>query len=204
MDAGLQLMNSVVTICQFLAAFPALWISGRIILRNDAGDNPTTQLFLWLALGGLILTPLADFLRYLGSLFSLIISSFRDSNPITIFLGVGPFWTFSTITLILGIVVYGLAYYYARRMIAQGEIPLIRALQLENWELGFALLGVVGLINQMVKGIAFGFVSINLPDLTAQQSLTQLLKGFWASWLIAFLVLLVTLFVINERISKSE
>jgi hypothetical protein len=97
----------------------------------------------------------------------------------------------------------GLSYSYARRLIAQGEIPLIHALQLENWELGFVLLGVTGLINRMVRGIVEGFVSINLNDLASRLNLSPQ-KGFWISWLIALLILLATLFVINERISKSE
>jgi hypothetical protein len=200
MEADLSLIYSV---CVFLAAFPALWISGRIILRNDAGDNPTTQLFLWLALGGLILYPLADLLRYFLSFLSLIIPSFWNFTPMTVTLGMGPFLVYSTITLILGIVVYGLAYYYARRVIAQGEIPPIRALQLENWELGFVLLGIIGLINQMVKGIVVSFVSINLNSLAFRLDLSPQ-KGFWISWLIALLILLATLYVINERITKSE
>jgi hypothetical protein len=55
----------------------------------------------------------------------------------------------------------------------------------------------------MVRGIVEGFVSINLNDLASRLNLSPQ-KGFWISWLIALLILLVTLFAINERLSKNE
>jgi hypothetical protein len=196
-------LNLIYSVCVFLAVFPALWISGRIILRNVAGEDPTTQLFLWLALGGFIFNPLADLLRYFLSFLSLIIPPLWNFTLMTVSLGMGPFLAYSTIILILGIAVYGLSYSYARRLIAQGEFPLFRALQLENWELGLALLGVISLLNRMVRGIVEGFVSINLNDLASRLNLSPQ-KGFWISWLIALLILLATLFAINERLSRSE
>jgi hypothetical protein len=177
--------------------------SRDVLSRNDAGEDPTTQLFLWLALGGFILNPLADLLRYFLTFLSLIIPPLWDFTLMTVSLGMGPSMAYSTISLILGIAVYGLPYSCARRLIAQGEIPLIRALQLENWELGLVLLGVISLINRMVRGIVEGFVSINLNDLASRLNLSPQ-KGFWISWLIALLILLVTLFAINERLSKNE
>jgi len=204
MDVALQLMNSVSGIGIFLAAFPALWISGRIILRNYASDDRTTQIFLWLILGGLILTPLNDFLRYLGSVLSLIIPSLWNSGTISVFLGVGPFLLYSTITLILGVIIYALAVYYTRKMVAQGKIPILQELQLDNWELGFVLLGIAGLINHMVSGLVVTFVNINVPIMTARQDLAQLSKGFWISWLIAFLILLVLLFIMNDQVYRRK
>ncbi|MEJ2263837.1 MAG: hypothetical protein P8X95_10355 [Anaerolineales bacterium] len=203
MDSNVQLMSTMESIAVFLAAFPALWIASQIVLRNYSGDDRATQLFLWLALGGLILTPLTDFLHYFSSLLSLIIPSLRNSGMITVFLGVGPFLLFSTITLILGIFVYGLALYDGRTIIAEGAIPLIQGLKFSRWESGFVLLGIAGLINQMVSGLVVRFVSIYLPNLTAQQGLAQLSMGFWISWLVALIILLVTLFVMRERIHRT-
>jgi hypothetical protein len=53
----------------------------------------------------------------------------------------------------------------------------------------------------MVKGIVVSFVSINLYSFPLDLTLRN---GFWVSWLIALLILLVTLFAINERLSKNE
>lgn len=204
MDDLLILMNSVFSIAYFLAAFIALWISGRIILRNYASENRTTTIFLWLALGGLILTPLFDFLQYLHPVLSLIDTSNWNSVVVSVFLGVGVYLHYSIINLILGITLYSLAIYHGRKMIAKGKLPLIQGLQLGNWELGFVLFGIAGLINQMVSGILFRFVQINLPFLTESQDLEQGLKGFWISWLIGIIILLVTLFIMNELINRRE
>jgi heme/copper-type cytochrome/quinol oxidase subunit 2 len=105
--------------------------------------------------------------------------------------------------LILGIFVYGLALYDGRMMIAGGNMPFLSQLQLESWDLGFVLLGIVGLINHMVDGVVVSFVNIYLPKLTAQRGLAQVSTGFWISWIIAILVLLVTLFIMRERTQRG-
>lgn len=204
METKAELLSIAGSIGYFLAAFPALWISGRIILRNYSGDHRTTQILLWLALGGLILTPMTDFLRYLSSVLSLIIPSLRSTADITVILGMGPFMVHSGITSALGIIVYGLAIYHLRKMIVQGRMPIFKKLQSEKWELGFVLLGIAGLINHMVSGLVSGFVSVYLPGLTDDKDFAQLLSGFWISWLLAFLILLVTLWIMNERLSKRQ
>jgi hypothetical protein len=66
------------------------------------------------------------------------------------------------------------------------------------------ILGVVGLINHMIHGVVIGFVSLYLSNLTTQLNLAQLLKGFWISLLVAFLILLVTLFLMDERLYTRE
>lgn len=204
MDSNVEWLSTVGSIGYFLAVFPALWISGRIILRNYSGDNRTAQIFLWLALGGLILAPLTDSLRYLSSILSLIVPFFRISADVTVFLGMGSFMVYSGITLVLGIVVYSLALYYLRMIVVRGKIPIVQELQIVKWELGFVLLGIAGLINHMVSSLVISFVSISLPSLTDDKDIAQLLSGFWISWLLAFLVLFVTLWIMNDRLSKRE
>ncbi len=204
MNASSQLISSIESILMFLAAFPALWISGRVILRNLSQESRFTQILLWLALGGLILIPLTDFLSCLSSVVSLLLPPAERSASISVVLGTGPYLFYATLTLLLGIAVYILALSNTRRILSQGKSLLVQAVQLRNWELGFVSLGIVGLINRMVRGVVVGFVSIYLPSLTTQLDSGQLSKGFWISWLVAFLILLVTLFVMNERIYKRE
>lgn len=204
MDSNAEWLSTVGSIGYFLAALPALWISGRIILRNYSGDNRTAQIFLWLALGGLILAPMTDFIRYISSILSLIVPFFRISADVTVFLGMGSFMVYSGITSVLGIIVYCLALYYLRKMIVEGMIPIVQELQIVKWELGFVLLGIAGLINHMVSSLVISFVTIYLPNLTDDKDIAQLLSGFWISWLLAFLVLFVTLWIMNNRLSKRE
>jgi hypothetical protein len=200
---SIQLISSVYSTALFLATLPALWISGRIVLRNYAGEYRAFQIVLWLAFGGLILISFMDFLRYLSYALNLVIPSSK-SDSISVFLGMAPFLYYSMISLILGIAVYGLTLYYARKLVAQGKLPFIKGLELSNWEFGFVLLGMAGLVNRMVNGIVVNFVTIYIPSLTDQLDLTQLSKGFWISWLIGFIILIVTLFCMNELLYRRE
>jgi len=204
MNDSMRLINGVESAILFLATFPALWISGRIILRNYTGEYRALQIILWLTLGGLILTPLTDLLRYLGSVLNLFIPSSDKLGIISVFLGMAPFLFYSTISLIQGIAVYGLTLYYARKLVVQGKLPFIRGLKLSNWEFGFVLLGLAGLVNRMVNGIVVNFVSIYFPSLTNQLNLNQLFIGFWISWLIAYIILIIILFWMNELLYRRE
>jgi hypothetical protein len=204
MNDSMQLISSIESAAMFLISFPALWISGRIILRNYAVENRTLQILLWLSVGGLILIPLMDFLRYLGYVLYLIIPSSDKFGSISVFLGIAPYLYYSTITLILGIAVYSLAFYHERNLLTQSKLSFIQGLDIRNWEFGFIILGIAGLVNHMVRGIVVNFVSIYFPSLTAQLDLAQLSKGFWISWLIGFIILIVTLFFMNKLLNRSE
>lgn len=204
MDASSGFLSSVGSIGYFLAAFPALWLAGRIILRNYAGGHRATQIILWLALGGLFVTPITDALRYLLSVVELVIPWFWNTIPITVFLGMGQFMAYSAMRLAFGLAVYGLALYFLRSIIKTVRDIIAQFWQVEDWEVGCALLGIAGLVNYMVSGLVIGFVSLYLPSLTDTWTITQLSRGFWISWLIGSLVLLVLLFFMNERLSKRE
>jgi hypothetical protein len=201
MNDSMQIIGVVASAAIFLATFLALWISGRIILRNYDGKNRVLHIILWLSLAGLIHTPLRDIILYLGSILNLIIPSWDEFGSISVSLGMAPFLYFSTITLILGIAVYGLTLYYASKLVASDRLLYIQRLQLSNWEFGFLLLGIAGLVNNIVRGIVINFVSIYFPGLI---SLFDLAQGFWITWLIAFIILIGTLFCMNELIYRRE
>ena len=59
MDTAFRILDFVASILIFLAFIPALWISGRIILRNSMSEDHSTRLFLWLVLGGYFLLHLS-------------------------------------------------------------------------------------------------------------------------------------------------
>jgi hypothetical protein len=204
MNDSMQLISSIGSASIFLVSFPALWISGRIILRNYAVENRTLQIILWLSLGGLILIPLMDFIRYLGYVLYLIIPSSDKFGSTLVFLGMAPYMYYSMISLILGITVYGLAFYHVRNQLTQSKLSFIQGLHISNWEISFIILGIAGLVNRMVGGIVVNFVSIYFPSLTAQLDQTQLSKGFWISWLIGFIILIVTLFFMNRLLNRNE
>lgn len=205
MEMTQQIINSISSIAVFLATFPALWISGRIILRNIVSENRIFLAILWLALAGWILMPLIDIVGYLSSLFDLVILNQANSVPISLVLGLGPFRYYLGINILLGFVVYAFVTYSTYEMLAGGEFPLIRQrFQVTKWETIFVLLGFAAMVNQVIKGTVLRFVTIYLPDLTAQQELPQLRYGFWASWLIGMMILIGVLFLINQKIKSRE
>ena len=204
MNNSMLLINNVESVLMFLVTFPALWIAGRIILRNFTDENRALKVLLWFTLGGLILIPLVDIIRYLSYILYLIIPSSDKFNSATVFLGVAPYIYYSTIALVLGIVVYGLAFYQARMLVSQNKLQFIQGLKISNWEFGFIILGIAGLVNRVVGGIVVNFVTIYIPSLTTQLDQTQLSRGFWISWLIGFVVLILTLFLLSELPNRSK
>jgi hypothetical protein len=67
MNAAVEILNFTASLLVFLAPIPALWISGRIILRNPIAADRSTRLFVWLVLGGFFLILLADLISYLAA-----------------------------------------------------------------------------------------------------------------------------------------
>ena len=204
MNNSMLLINNVASVLMFLVTFPALWIAGRIILRNFTDENRAFKVLLWFTLGGLILIPLVDIIRYLSYILYLIIPSSDKFNSATVFLGMAPYIYYTTIALVLGIVVYGLAFYLARMLVSQNKLHFIQGFKISNWEFGFIILGIAGLVNRVVGGIVVNFVTIYIPSLTAQLDQAKLSLGFWISWLIGIILLIVTIFFMNELLNRRE
>src|SRR5688500_172101 len=71
MNTNLEIFyNVAISFLFLLTALVALWVSGRIIRRNLVGVDRSTQLFLWLVLGGFFRIPLVDLLSALGTLIA--------------------------------------------------------------------------------------------------------------------------------------
>jgi hypothetical protein len=133
-DANFQLVYSISNIIMFLAVIPALWVSGRIILRNPVLEERSISLFLWLVLGGFFLIPMIDVLAELRSLISFIVSPEENMGAIPIFLGTTSWLLYSIISLALTIFVYAVAIYYGRLLLAKHGLPVIEQLSLNNME----------------------------------------------------------------------
>ena len=57
MNANLEFFFNLIGTMLMIAAIPALWVSGRILLRNPLVTDRSTQLFLWLVLGSFFHDP---------------------------------------------------------------------------------------------------------------------------------------------------
>ena len=201
MDTGSQILDSVVSIVIFLATIPALWISGRIILRNPISEDRSTRLFLWLVLGGFFLIPLVDLISYFRDLISLAIPSDQNVTEFPLFLGTTSWQLYSAIVIAMGIIIYSFAIYYGQKLIAKHGLPVMKELTLSSLEQGFIVLGLAGLFNHMIRGIVINFIWMRFPVSTSVSS--QSFISSFVGWIIAFLVLAIVIIFMNGQF-KSE
>jgi len=148
MNTNLEIFFNVVGTVLMLTAIPALWISGRILLRNLISKDRSTQLFLWLVLGGFFNIPLVDILSNPGNLIAQAIPSDQTELPVRI----------GTTSIILNLMIYAFAIYYGQRIIAKHNLPFMNELNLTSLERGFIVLGLAGLFNHAVRGIVINFI----------------------------------------------
>jgi hypothetical protein len=201
MDAGFETLYSVGSILIFLATIPALWISGRIILRNPISQDRSTRLFLWLALGGFFLIALVDLISLLRDVISLAIPSDQNATVFPLFLGTTSWQVYVAIVIAMGIIIYSFAVYYGQQLILKQGLPVIKELTLSSLEQGFIVLGLAGLFNHMIRGIVLNFIWLRIPMSTSISSEGYI--GSFVGWIIALLVLAIVIIFMNGQL-KSE
>ena len=201
MNAAFEILSFVASILIFLALIPALWVSGRIILRNPLTENRPTRLFLWLVLAGFFLNPLQDLISYLAGLLMLAIPSDQRMTEVVLFLGTTS-WLFYTILFtVIGVITYSLGIYYGRKIIDERRLPVLKDLALSSLEQDFMVLGLAGLLHSMVTGILSRFFSIRIPVSSDPFSL-----GFMGALagLIGAFIILATVIIYMDRKLKSQ
>ncbi len=200
MNTEFDSLNLVASILIFLAAFPALWIAGQIVLRNLGQQGRPIQLILWFALGGCFLIPLIDLLSYLRDLIGLAVPSGQSGSEFSLFLGRIAWPRYSGMAVALSAILYGLAIYYGGRLFTQTR--LMENLTLNPLEKAFIVLGLAGLINQMVRGIVLNFLWIRIPVPTEISS--QGLFGALLGWIVGLMLLGVVVAYMNGLIEKKN
>ncbi len=202
MDANLPTVSSISNIIMFLAVIPALWVSGRIILRNFMSSDHAIILFLWLVLGGFFLIPLIDLLSYLRNLVLLIVSPDQNMMEMPLFLGTIAWFWYAIISLVVAITIYAVAMIYGKRLLVEHGQPLIEQLSLNDMEKAFTVLGLAGLLSSMIHGIVGNFLWI----LNTESARTVTL-GSWGvilGWVLGFLLLILAILLMNQRLDKEE
>lgn len=202
MGANSQILYLVSNLLIFLAVIPALWVSGRILLRNPVSEYRSIMLFLWLALGGFFLIPMIDVLAQLRSLFSLIISPEENMGTVYLFLGTAPWLLYAILSLALTVVVYAVAIYYGRRLFAEHGQPMIQKLSLNDMEQGFIVFGIAGLLNAMINGIVMNFLWLRNTGVTRIDYLGT--PGVILGWVLAFLLLALAILYMNGKLEKES
>lgn len=202
MGANSQILYLVSNLLIFLAVIPALWVSGRIMLRNPVSEYRSIMLFLWLALGGFFLIPMIDVLAQLRSLFSLIISPEENMGTVYLFLGTASWLLYAILSLALTVVVYAVAIYYGRRLFAEHGQPMIQKLSLNDMEQSFIVFGIAGLLNAMINGIVMNFLWLRNTGVTRIDYLGT--PGVILGWVLAFLLLALAILYMNGKLEKES
>jgi hypothetical protein len=202
MDTSFQIFDNVWSLLIFLAAAPALWVSGKMILNNAVHLDRIALLFLWFVLGGFFLIPLIDLLSYIRDLISIVVPSLGTASEISLFWGSVSWLSYSRIATVVGLMGYGLAFYYGQKLISRPGSMGLKSFNLDPWERGFVVLGVAALFNHMLKGILINFVGLRNPVSIGTSGFGS--TGFLIGWLLAFMILLIAGFVMNEQLNARD
>jgi len=202
MDTPFQIVNSVSNLILFLAIIPALWVSGRIILRNPFAANRAITLFLWLVLGGFFLIPLVDLLSYLRSLISLLVSPEENMMQVQLFLGTTSWFLYSAISLVVAVAIYAVAIIYGKKVLTEHGQPVIERLSLNDMEQTFLILGLAGLLSSMIHGIVGNFLWILNTESTRTVTLGD--WGVILGWVLGFFILIVAILLMNLKLENAR
>jgi hypothetical protein len=202
MNAAVETLSFIASLFIFLALIPAVWISGRIVLRNPLTENRPTQLFLWLVLAGFFLIPLHDLISYLVSLLMLAMPSDQNTAPVVLFLGTTS-WLFYTILFtVIGVITYSLGIHYGRKIIDERRLPVIKDLALSSLEQDFMVLGLAGLLHSTVRGILSRFFSIRIPASSDPFSLGFM--GVLVGLIAAFIILAIVIMFMDGKLKSQQ
>jgi len=173
-----------------------------MILKNATQYDRAIQLFLWLVLGGFFLIPLIDLLSSLRSLVSLIVSPEENMLEMQLFLGRTSWFLYSAINLVVAVAIYAVAIVYGRRFLTEYGRPVIERLSLNDTEQVFIILGLAGLLSSMIHGIIANFLWILNTE--ANRTVTLGDWGAILGWVLGFLMLLLAVLLMNQRLDKEE
>ncbi len=155
MEVGFPVLDTLFNILVVLAVIPALWVAGRIVLRNSAINQISIRLFAWLVLGGFFLRPLVGLVSLLRNIMSVALSERMASNMPAIelvFLGLTPAALYAALDAVIWLVGYGITLVYGPRLMRQYAARTVQALGLTPLEQSFAVLGLAGLLITMLDG----------------------------------------------------
>ncbi len=197
MEIGFPFLDALFNILIVLALVPALWVAGRIALRNSIVDQIAVRLFVWLVLGGFFLIPLVGLVSVLRNLLSVIMSGQTASPLDERFLGLTIPALYAAMDVIIWVIGYGIALFYGPRLMRQYGAQVSEALGLTHLEQAFAVLGLAGLLITLLKG----FTSYPLPIFAG------LMSGNPLSGLLVeasgFLVLFIIALAMRARLARD-
>ena len=213
MSAPSDILNTIYSLAWLLAIIFAFWIAGRMILRNlsqvqeykdDMALERPLILMIWLALGGLFVTPLQDLIGLIDAFVETFVPLF--SIPASQFVtvsGTEPWPLFTGMRGALFFLVYGLALWLGLKALRIWNIPIGLSIRVTPFEKVFMILAFGGLVYRAVFALVGLVISSGATALSFR--LGSQLAGEGLSWILGLLLLgLILLIMLNRLDARLE
>jgi len=211
MSAPSYILNTIYSLAWLLAIIFALWIAGRIILRNisqvqenkdDMALERPLILMIWLALGGLFAIPLLDLIGIIDAFVETFVPLFAiPASQFVTVSGTEPWPLFTGMRGALLLLVYGLALWLGLKVLRIWNIPIDFSIRVTPFEKVFMILAFGGLAYRAVDAVVGVVISSAATALSFR--LGAQLAGDGISWILALLLLGLILLIMLNRLDAS-
>ena len=211
MSAPSNILNTIYSLAWLLAIIFALWIAGRIILRNisqvqenkdDMALERPLILMIWLALGGLFAIPLLDLIGIIDAFVETFVPLFAiPASQFVTVSGTEPWPLFTGMRGALFLLVYGLALWLGLKVLRIWNIPIDLSIRVTPFEKVFMILAFGGLAYRAVDAVVGVVISTGASALSLR--LGSQLAGDGISWILGLLLLGLILLVMANRLDAS-
>lgn len=195
-----------------LAMILGLWIAARWLpdvttwLSRSGAESFVSrragQLIVWIGLGVIFGSPLADWLGLVGVAAQLLLGPAVNTGMMSTVWGQIPFWLYSEINILMTLVIYALVLWVGYRLwpeAGEGEGDGNTSLALEEW---FVLLAAGSLVNRFVQSIVLSIIWLPLSNAAEMGRLLPV--GYLGAWLLGLAIVAVVLLVLLNRLRKTE
>ena len=212
MSAPYDVLSVIYSQALLLAAILALWLAGRMILRNisqirgfkdDFALKRPLILMMWLALGGLFVIPLIDLIGIIDAFVETFVPLFAiPASQFVTASGMEPS-LFTGMRGALLLLVYGFALWLGLKLLRIWNAPIDLSIRVTPFEKIFMILVLGGLAHSAVEEIVFGVVFTGTTALSFH--LGSQLAGWGISWILGLLLLgLILLVMLNRLDARLE
>jgi len=212
MSAPSYILDIIYSLAWLLAVIFALWMAGRMILRNisqvqenkdDMASERPLILMVWLALGGLFAIPLLDFIGIIDAFVETFVPLFAiPASQFVTVSGTEPWPLFTIMRGALLLLVYGFTLWLGLKVLRIWNIPIDLSIRVTPFEKVFMILSFGGLAHRAVEMIVLDTVTSAASVFSLR--LGSQLMGWGISWILALLLLGIILLAMLNRLDSLQ
>lgn len=165
-------------------------------------SNRAGQLILWVALGVLFGSPVADWVGVLGTGVELLLFRAANMGSMSTVWGTESFAVYSQIAILMILVVYALVVWVGYRLwpeAVEDEGAVNTSLGLEEW---FVLFAAASLVNRFVQSVIQSLIWLPVPNSIEMGRLSSV--GFFGAWLLGLAILAAVLLVLLNSLRRHQ